>query len=72
MLGSFRVSAIHQTPTWTTSLTCVRDHSYLCVYTHTGIGHTDSESAQHGLGKKLTSFFRADEIQTRVMEAIGS
>ena len=27
--GSFRVSVIHRTETWTTgSLTCVRDHSY--------------------------------------------
>ena len=39
--GSFRVSVIHRTLTWSTgSLMCVRDHSYACV-------HTDSESAQH-------------------------
>ena len=32
--GSFRISIIHRTPTWTTgSLTCVRVHSYVCVYT---------------------------------------
>ena len=32
--GSFRVSVIHLTRTWTTgSLTCVCDHSYVCVYT---------------------------------------
>ena len=32
--GSFRVSVIHRTLTWTTgSLTCVRDHSDACVYT---------------------------------------
>ena len=31
--GSFRVSVIHQTLTWTTGiLTCVRDHSYACIY----------------------------------------
>ena len=31
--GSFRVSIIHRTLTWSTgSLTCVRDHSYACVY----------------------------------------
>ena len=32
--GSFRVSVIHRTLTWTTSsLTCVRDHYYACVNT---------------------------------------
>ena len=32
--GSFRVCIIHQTLTWTTgSLTCVRDHSYACIFT---------------------------------------
>ena len=36
--GSFRVSAIHQTLTWTTgSLSCVRDHSCVCAYTQ-GLG----------------------------------
>ena len=36
--GSFRVSVIHQTLTWTTgSLTCIRDHPYACVYTR-GLG----------------------------------
>ena len=51
------VSVIHQTLTWTTgSLTCVCDYSYACVYTH-GVGHTDSESAQHfGLRKTHTNF----------------
>ena len=44
--GSFPVSVIHQTLTWTTgSLTCVPDHSYACM--HTGVGHTDMESAQY-------------------------
>ena len=34
LVGSFRVSVIHQTLTWTTgSLKCVRDHSYASVYT---------------------------------------
>ena len=38
--GSFRVSIIHRTLTWTTrSLTCVRDHSCACVYTHGGWAH---------------------------------
>ena len=36
------------TLTWTTgALTCVRDHSYAYSYTHKGVGHTDSETAQH-------------------------
>ena len=49
--GSFRVSVIHRTLTWTTvSLTCVRDHAY----PHRGWLGTDSESAQHfWLGKTL-------------------
>ena len=39
---------VHQTLTWTTGcLTCVSDHSYACVCIHTGVGHTNSESAQH-------------------------
>ena len=38
--GSFRVSVIHRTLTWTTgSLTCVRDHSYACVHTR-GLAHS--------------------------------
>ena len=36
--GSFHVSIIHQTRTWTTgSLACVHDHSYECIYTQ-GLG----------------------------------
>ena len=32
--GSFRVSVIHQTLTWTAgSITCVHDYSYACIYT---------------------------------------
>ena len=55
--GSFRVSVIHQSLTWTTgSLTCVHDHSYICVRIQTEIGHTDNESAQHfWLGKTVTN-----------------
>ena len=51
--GSCSVSLIHRMLTWTTgSLTCVRDHSYECVYIHTGVGHIGDESAQHfWLGK---------------------
>ena len=37
--GSFPVSVIHRTVTWTTgSLTSMRDHSFACVYIHTGVG----------------------------------
>ena len=37
--GCFRVLVIHRTLTWTTgSLTCVRGHSYACVYTTRGSG----------------------------------
>ena len=41
--GSFRVSTIHRTLTWTSgSLTCVPDHSYACVYTR-GLGMSTSQ-----------------------------
>ena len=53
----FRVSVIHRTLTWTTeSLTCVRDHSYACVYTR-GLG--TPTASQHNIfdsGKTLTNF----------------
>ena len=54
----FHASVIDQTLTWTTgSLTCVRDHSCACVYTHGGVGHTGSESAQYIFdSEKLTNF----------------
>ena len=56
--GSFCLSVIHRTLTWTTgSLTCVRDHSYACVYTRGGVGHKDSESAQHFDSEKHSQFF---------------
>ena len=35
----------------------MRDHSYVCVYTWTWVGHIDSESAQHfRLGKTRNVF----------------
>ena len=44
--GSFRVSVIHRTLTWTTgSITSVHDHSYACVYT-LGLG-TPTTSQQN-------------------------
>ena len=53
--GSFRVSVIHWTLTWSTgSLTCVRDHAYACVYTR-GLGTLTA--SQHNIfdSEKLTS-----------------
>ena len=48
MLGLLsRVSVIHRTLTWTTgSLTCVRDHSYACVFTQ-GLG--TPTTSQHNI-----------------------
>ena len=56
--GTFQVSVIHQTLTWTTgSLMCVHVIILACVYIHTGVGHTDNESAQHFLlGKTVANF----------------
>ena len=51
--GSFCVSVVHQTLTWTTqSLMCIRDHSYVCVYTQGLIGR------QHNIfdSEKLSQF----------------
>ena len=49
--GSVRVFVIHRTLTWTTGSLM---WSFLCVRIHTGLGNTDSESAQHfWLGKTL-------------------
>ena len=48
--------SLHIVMSQCTSLTCVRDHSYTCMCTHTGVGHTVNESAQHfWLGKTLTN-----------------
>ena len=57
--GGFHVSVIHRSLTWITgSLTCVRDHSYACVYIHTG-GLGIPTASQHNIfeSEKLTSFF---------------
>ena len=55
--GSFCVSVIHQTLTWTTgSLTCVQDHSYACIYTG-GWAHQQRVRFLTRGGEKLTSFF---------------
>ena len=65
--GSFRVSVIHQTLTWTTGyLACIHDHVCVHIYIYTGVGHTDSESTQHFLpGKTFTSFLCApDGVRT--------
>ena len=54
-VGSFRVSIIHRTLRWTTgSLTCVRDHSYACVYTRGSWAHLQRVSTTF-LTRKKTS-----------------
>ena len=51
--GSFHVSVIHQTLTWTTGfLMCIRDHSYACMYTR-------------GLGTLTTSHFLLGKTQKK-------
>ena len=54
--GSFRVSVIHRTLTWTAGfLTCVRDYSYACVFTR-GLG-TPTASQHNVLDlEKLSQF----------------
>ena len=71
----FRVFVIYRTLTWTTGyLTCARDHCYVCLYTQ-GVGHTDSESAQHFLIGKTHPFFYcapdAGGVRTRVSRVIN-
>ena len=51
--------------TWTTgSLVCIRDHSYACVYTQPGVGHTDNESAHFWLRKTLGSNLRSLDLES--------
>ena len=55
--GPFRISVIHWTLTWTTgSLTCIRDHSYACVYT---LGLGTPTMNQHNIfdSEKLSLIF---------------
>ena len=55
--GSFRVSTIHRTLTWTTgSLTCVREHAYACVYTR---GFDTPTASHHNIFdlEKWSQFF---------------
>ena len=65
--GSFHVSVIPTTLTWITgSLTCVHDHSYVCVYIHTG-GLGTPKSSQHNIfdPEKLTNLSCApDGVRT--------
>ena len=71
--GSFDVSVIHQTLTWTVgSLMCVHDHSYACVTTYTGWGgHNVSESAQHFRLGKTDNFFLVllTEFEPQIIES---
>ena len=58
----FTFSEIHRTLTWTTgSLTCVRDHSYACVYTR-GLGTpTASQHNSFVSGEQLSHFYCAPD-----------
>ena len=56
-VGSFCVSVIHRTLTWTTGhLTCVCGRSYACGYTHGGLG--TPTTSQHNIlnSEKLSQF----------------
>ena len=56
--GSVRVSIIHRTLTWTTgSLTCVRDHSYACVYIQGGWAHPQRVSTTFLTRRNSHKFF---------------
>ena len=56
--GSFCISVIHQTLTWNTGyLSCVHGHSCACIHVHTGVGLTNSKSAQHFWLGKSHQFF---------------
>ena len=56
--GSFLVSVIHRTMTWTTRICNVRTWSFLCVRIHTGVLGTPTAS-QHNIfdSEKLWFFF---------------
>ena len=71
--GSFPVSVIHQTLTWTTgSLTCVHDHSYACVYTQ-GLGTPTLSQYNIFDSEKLTHFSCApDGVRAQVTDLIES
>ena len=56
-LQVFRAVVIHRTLTWNTEFVAfVLDWSFFCVRIHTGVGHTDSESANFWLVEKLNLF----------------
>ena len=48
--------------------------TFLCVSIHTGVGHTDKESAQHCDSEQLSQFFLVlrTGCESLVMESIGS
>ena len=55
--GSFRVSVIYRSLTWTTgSLTCVGDDSYACVYTR-GLGTPTTSQYNIFYSEKLSNLF---------------
>ena len=70
--GSFHVSIIHQTLTWTTGcLTCVRDHSYAWAYTQ-GLG-TPTASQRNIFDSEKHIFFlcslRGSNLGSLVLES---
>ena len=68
--GSFRVSVIHRTMTWTTgSLTCVRDHSYACAYTR-GLGTQTAVSTTFLTDKLTICSCAPDGVRTLVTDVI--
>ena len=70
--GSFHVSIIHPNSDMVCRIFNMHMWSFLCVLIHTGVGNTDSESAQHfWIRKNLLRFSCApDRTWTRVMHEI--
>ena len=66
--GSFRVSVIHRTLTWTTGhLMCVRDRSYACVYTRRLDTPTANQHNMFDSEKLKTNSCAPDGIRTIVL-----
>ena len=68
----FHVSVIDRTMTMDYRTFNVRTWSSVCVRIHTGVGDTDSESAQHfWLGKTVTMSCAADGSSDLVFDALS-
>ena len=67
--GSFHVSVIHRTLTWTTGYFKMCTWSFLCVRIHTEVGHTDNESAPHfWLDKFFLCSWRGSDLRSLDLE----